>query len=104
VQSNGGGANTVRLLGDVTTFAASVPWLLGNSDDSDTFLELSGDRTINVADGPSGVDLVTSTVIRNVTSPAGTGGLIKDGDGLMIIQGGGNNNTYSGNTLVKAGA
>ncbi|MGV3533931.1 MAG: beta strand repeat-containing protein [Chthoniobacteraceae bacterium] len=104
VQNNGGGANTVRLLGDVTTFAASVPSLLGSSDDSDTYLELSGNRTITVADGPSGVDLVTSTVIRDVTSPAGAGGLIKDGDGLMIIQGGGNPNTYSGSTLVKAGA
>lgn len=103
-QNSGAGPNTVRLSSDVTTFASAHPSNIGNSTDSDTFLELNGVRAFDVADGGAGIDLALSTVIRNSTSPANAGGIYKTGAGTMQIQGGGHNNTYSGDTTVSQGS
>lgn len=103
-QNNGAGANIVRLNSDVETFAATVTSNLGNSSDSDTFLELNGTRTFTVADGSAGIDLSLSTVIRNSTSPAAVGGLVKNGNGVVQIQGGGTSNSYTGPTVINSGA
>lgn len=100
-QNSGAGANIVRLNSDVTTFASPSTSNLGNSTDSDTFLELSGARTFDVADGSAAIDLAVSTIIRNGTTP---GSLTKNGEGTVQIQGGGAANTYSGGTTVNAGS
>jgi autotransporter-associated beta strand protein len=103
VQSPNAGANIVRLLGDVTTFAAPIPAQLGASTDTDTFLELNGVRTFNVANGPAGVDLIISTLIRDNTAPATAGGLTFNGGGLVQLGGAGTVNTYTGGTTLNAG-
>jgi autotransporter-associated beta strand protein len=102
-QNNGAGPNIVRLSSDVTTLASPSTSNIGNSSDSDTFLELNGARTFTVADGGAGIDLSLSTVIRDSTSPAVAGSLIKNGPGLVQIQGGGTGNSYSGATVVNEG-
>jgi autotransporter-associated beta strand protein len=102
-QNSGAGPNIVRLNGDVTTFAAPNPSNIGNSTDSDTFLELNGARTFTVADGGAGIDLSISTVVRDSTAPAAAGSLVKNGPGLVQIQGGGTANSYSGPTVVNEG-
>jgi fibronectin-binding autotransporter adhesin len=100
-QNSGTGPNTVRLGGDVTTFASSVSSNIGNSNDSDTFLDLNGTRTFTVADGTAAVDLVVSTVVRDGASPSS---FIKAGDGTVQIQGAGNHNTYSSGTFILSGS
>ena len=102
-QSNGAGANTVRLSSNVTTFASPTVSRLGNSGDSDTFLELNGSRTFTVADGSAGLDLVVSSVVRDNTVPVAAGSLTKNGPGTMQLEGGGTANTYTGATLVNEG-
>lgn len=104
-QNSGAGANIVRLNSDVTaTSSAGQDARLGNSTDSDTFLELNGTRTFDVADGNMGYDLNVSTVVRNSTAVGATaGGIIKNGAGLMILQGGGTANSYTGPTIVNQG-
>jgi autotransporter-associated beta strand protein len=102
-QSNGAGANITRLNGDVTTFASTNVARLGNSTDSDTFTELTGTRTFTVADGPAGLDLSLSSVVRDSPSPIATGGLIKTGPGTMQIEGGGTGNSYTGPTTINEG-
>jgi len=103
-QNSGTGANIVRLNSDVTTFASPSTSNIGNSTDSDTFLELNGTRSFNVADGGAGIDVALSTVIRDSTSPAVAGSLVKNGNGVMQIQGGGTGNSYTGGTTVNAGS
>ena len=103
-QSSGAGINIIRLNGDVVTNASAVTANLGNSTDSDTFLEINGTRIFTVADGPAGIDLSLSTVARDSTSPVAVGGLTKAGAGTMQIQGGGTGNSYTGPTAVNNGA
>ncbi|MES2573125.1 MAG: autotransporter-associated beta strand repeat-containing protein, partial [Verrucomicrobiota bacterium] len=103
-QSNGAGANVIRLAGDVTTSPASIPAGIGASNDSDTFLELNGSRTFTVADGHIGLDLSLSSVIRDSTIGLPAGGIIKNGPGIMQIQGGGTANSFTGPTVVNAGS
>lgn len=102
-QNNGAGANILRLNSDVTTLASNFISNIGNSTDSDTFLELNGVRNFNVADGAAPVDLSLSSVIRNSTSPVADAGIIKNGPGTMQIQGGGTANSYTGGTTVNEG-
>jgi autotransporter-associated beta strand protein len=102
-QSSGAGLNIIRLLSNVQTFPAAAPANLGNSTDSDTFLELDGIRTFTIADGPAGLDFQISSVIRNNTAPANPGGLVKAGSGTMQLQGGGTANSYTGPTSVNEG-
>ena len=103
-QSSGAGLNIIRLNGNVVTNANATTANLGNSTDSDTYLELNGTRTFTVADGPAGIDLALSTVVRDSTAPVAVGGLIKAGAGSMQIQGGGPGNSYTGPTAVNDGA
>ncbi len=103
-QNNGAGPNTVRLSSDVTTLASIHPSNLGNSTDSDTFVDLNGTRTFTIADGPAGMDFMLSSVVRNSTSPVAVGGLVKSGPGTMQLQGGGTANSYTGGTTVNEGA
>ncbi|RYD83825.1 MAG: hypothetical protein EOP84_07200, partial [Verrucomicrobiaceae bacterium] len=100
-QNNGAGANTVRLNSDVTTLASPSTSNIGNSTDSDTFLELGGTRAFNVADGGAGIDLSVSTVIRDGSALST---LVKNGDGVMQLQGGGTANSYTGGTTINAGS
>ncbi len=102
-QNSGGGNNTIHLNGDVTTFASPHPARLGNSNDSDTYLELNGVRSFNVADGSAGLDLELSSVVRDSTTPANSGGIYKTGTGTMQLQGGATGNTYTGMTTVSRG-
>lgn len=103
-QNNGSGANTIRLNTDVTTFASPTVSRIGNSVDSDTYLELNGNRKFTVADGGAGLDLVLSTVIRNsIAGGAAIGGIVKNGTGTMQIEGGGSPNTYTGPTQINEG-
>jgi autotransporter-associated beta strand protein len=102
-QNSGAGVNITRLNGNVTTFASTNVARLGNSTDSDTFTELNGTRTFTVADGPSGLDLSVSSVVRDSTSPVATGSLIKVGPGTMQLEGGGTANSYTGTTTVNEG-
>lgn len=103
--SNVGGANIVRLNGNVTTLPAEIASSIGNSTDSDTYLELNGTRTFTVADGTPSVDLSVSTVVRNSTVAGdAVGGIIKNGPGMMQIQGGGTANSYTGPTTINEGA
>lgn len=102
-QNNGAGPNIVRLSSNVQTFASNVTANIGNSTDSDTFLELNGSRIFNVADGDASLDLALSTVIRDSTNPGVAGALIKAGPGTAQLQGGGTANSYTGGTLVVAG-
>ena len=103
-QNSGAGPNTVRLSSDVTTFAAISPSNLGNSTDSDTFLELNGTRSFTIADGPAGLDFALSSVVRDSTSPVAVGALVKNGPGVMQIQGGSTGNSYTGGTFVNEGS
>lgn len=102
-QSSGAGPNIVRLSGNVTTFASPSVANLGNSGDSDTFLELNGTRIFNVADGSAGIDLSISTVMRDSTAPVAVGSFVKNGPGVVQIQGGGTANSYTGPTVVNEG-
>ena len=103
-QNAGAGLNVTRLNGDVTTFASSNVARLGNSTDSDTFTELNGTRNFNVADGSAGIDLSLSSVVRDSTTPVAVGALVKNGNGVMQIEGGATGNSYTGGTTVNAGA
>jgi autotransporter-associated beta strand protein len=104
-QNSGGGANIVRLNSGVTaTSSVGQSALLGNSTDSDTFLELNGNLVFNVADGPQGNDLAVGAVVINSTGVgASPGGITKSGTGLMVLQGGASGNSYTGPTVVSAG-
>lgn len=104
LQNSGAGANIVRISGGVTSKMSSNPARLGASTDSDTFLELNGTQTFNAEDGSAGLDLVVSTVVRDSTSPVATGNLIKNGAGVMQIEGGGTANSYTGTTTVNEGS
>jgi autotransporter-associated beta strand protein len=106
-QNSGAGANILRLNGDVTaTSSASQAARIANVDDSDTFVELNGNRTFAVADGPQGNDLVVSGTMRNSTGVGATaGGIIKNGAGTMVIGGTfAAPNTISGPIVVNDGA
>ncbi|MDB6149871.1 MAG: hypothetical protein JWQ44_1319 [Chthoniobacter sp.] len=102
-QNSGAGLNIVRINGDIRSFESEVPALLGNSGDSDTFMEFNGTRTITVADGPAGEDLLLSTVLRDSTVGGSVGGIVKAGPGTMEIRGGGTPNSFSGPTTVNEG-
>ncbi len=102
-QNNGAGANIVRLSSDVSTFASVSVSRIGNSLDSDTYLELNGTRIFTVADGAAGLDLSLSTVIRDSTAPVAVGGLTKVGPGVMQIEGGASGNSYTGPTVLNEG-
>lgn len=105
VGETGGNATRMRLNGDVTTNPSMVASHINGSSDTDTFLELNGTRTFNVADGDAGEDLIVSTVIINSTSPAATGGIIKTGEGVMTIGGTTTvaSNSFSGPVIVNQG-
>lgn len=102
-QNTGAGANIIRLNSDVVTLASASVSRIGNVIDTDTFLDLNGTRSFTVADGGAGLDLVVSTNIRNSVAPVAVGGLVKNGPGVMQLEGAGNANTYSGPTNVNEG-
>jgi autotransporter-associated beta strand protein len=101
----GGNQTRMRLNGDLTTNPSLVSSQINGSNDTDTFLELNGTRTFNVADGDAGDDLIVSTVIIDSTSPVATGGIIKTGAGVMTIGGTTTavGNSFSGPVMVNAG-
>ncbi len=110
IQLNGDAAagtiNIVRLNSDVVaTSSISQAAQLGNTNnDNETFLELNGSRAFDVADGPQGVDLAVSALIRNSTGAgASAGGILKLGDGVMVLQGGSTANTFTDLTVVAQG-
>lgn len=61
-------------------------------------MALNGTRTFNIGDGGASVDLTVNAPLINGTA---AGGLIKSGAGTLALSGA---NTYSGNTVVNAGA
>jgi fibronectin-binding autotransporter adhesin len=97
--------NQLVLLGDVSTLpnvaTAAIGNVDGQGDDAQTFINLDGVRTFDIANGGAGIDLLVKGVIRD--NGATVGGLVKNGEGMLTMQGGGNANTYSGTTLVNAG-
>jgi autotransporter-associated beta strand protein len=106
-QNNGAGANILRLNANVTaTSSQSATSRIANIDDSDTFVELNGNRIFTVNDGPQGNDLIVSGTMRNSTGVGATaGGITKAGTGTMVIGGSfAAPNTISGSITVNAGA
>jgi autotransporter-associated beta strand protein len=97
------GTNLIRLNGDVTTFPSVAVSRLGNSTTATTVTELNGTRAFNVADGPTGLDLSLSTAVQDSTAPVAAGGIIKNGAGVMQIEGSGGINAYTGPTVVNEG-
>ncbi len=102
--TNGG---QLILRGNVQTLASAVTAGIGNvdgvaGDDAETFINLNSTLIFNIADGGAGNDLLIRGVIRD--NGANVGGLVKTGEGAILLQGGGNANTYSGPTAVNDGA
>mgnify|MGYP002622846463 CR=1 FL=1 len=90
----------VILGGNVTTLASGTTAFIdernGSSFNANRGLELTGMRTFTVADGGAAIDLDIGVPIY------GTGGLTKDGAGLMQLSTD-QSNTYAGTTTVNAG-
>jgi autotransporter-associated beta strand protein len=98
--------NQLILLGNVETLPNAVTAGIGNvdgqADDAQTFINLTGARTFNVANGPAGTDLLIRGVIRDGTVPGSSFTLT--GGGTVLLQGGAGANVYSGATVVQNGA
>ncbi len=98
--------NQLILLGDVQTLANAVTATIGNvdgqADDAETYINLNGARTFNVADGPAGNDLLVKAALRD--NGATPGGFVITGGGTVLLQGGGNANSYTGATAINDGA
>ena len=113
--SASGGDRTVRLNGNAnnitwgaTNFVDSGYALLlssAYSDSTTTFANAlsfnNGQREVRVADGSAAVDGVLSGILQGGDNNAGTGGLIKTGEGTLSLTGA---NTYRGATEVRGGA
>ncbi len=100
------GTHTLRLNGNVTVNATTgtgsriIDWGTAASGRIDLN---GGTRTFDVAAGSptSGIDLRVSVPIVDLA--AGGGKLVKDGTGLMVLDGRSGSSTYSGGTEIAAG-
>ena len=99
-----GAGSMLRLNGDVTTFASSNTARLGGTTTVGAQVQINGTSIFNVADGPAGLDLSVSTSLRDSTSPAASGRLVKSGAGMMQLEGAGTANDYTGTTAVNEGS
>jgi autotransporter-associated beta strand protein len=107
--STTGGVGSVRLNGNVSVLSSSTPATITTDTGSKTagLLNLSdlgaATRTFNVATGTGealGKELVVSAKVVDGTGLNRAGGILKTGNGTMILSGA---NTYSGATSVAAG-
>jgi autotransporter-associated beta strand protein len=89
--------NFISLNGNVTSSAAAATNSIVGGLTGTGQVQLNGTRTITVADGAAANDLTVSTIIADGT---GTGAIIKDGAGTLILNA---VNTYTGTTTVNAG-
>jgi autotransporter-associated beta strand protein len=82
------GANgTLVMLGDLTTNPSAAPATIASE------FQLSGTRTLTVADGAAGIDL-------QITGSLSAGDLVKAGAGTLVL---GNGSARTGTTTINAG-
>ncbi len=90
------GAGTLGLLGDATLTSAAS----GTPVTISTRMELAGERTFTVNNGPAATDATLTGVISDV--PGETGALVKAGAGTLRLNPP-SSNTYGGRTLIREG-
>jgi fibronectin-binding autotransporter adhesin len=101
----GSGPSNFGLGGNVTTFASNQSAVISGANDSDSFLNLNGNRIFTVADGLATDDLIVSVIMRNTAGGVGATpfGFTKEGLGKMVMSGTSPNNSFTGAVNVNAG-